>query len=554
MPPFQTEGAERKRVLGRPSQTQSQSSRNVPFGEEGEEGSSKRPKTRQNPKPFGKEESEGSDSDNDSGEFVPQGTGSSSSIFSLGWNTMMNLEKAQFYKKQDKPIKKKRQYNNSQREAAAAKNTNRRNINVFASRGADPERVSNLLGQSCQCALFQTKLFFCHGKLSWLQMLNLVRCQWQVLQSVWEEGTIGTGAEVLGHVQTRARSFSQILKPLWLLIEKTVEKFISRLSWRCLSLGRAPQTLGWLQAWKFKAATKLIWFFHVFSFVSWVARAASLTFKTQTQIQSHTLSQTQTMPNPGQCLVRILGIGKNRLMRASSGAPDLRVGGQPRGSTAESDSVRAFFHTAYTKLGECLPDKFVRRGRAKAKKKVDSDSDSGGVVSDLEGEDDSAELLEWLDRSTNTEVHNAVLHAGSMVKRWLPPGNLSELYDHYQVVQSLLEINPASFLVAFLRVHKQSDKTSWGSAPLFGCTRVSGRTSWGSATRLSAFCCICCWFWWQKGNYWFELNIFSAESEVYCVWCLWAVEITTSRQISSAPSEVGNCHCLQSSLEGAVHR
>lgn len=145
--------------------------------------------------------------------------------------------------------------------------------------------------------------------------------------------------------------------------------------------------------------------------------------------------------------MQVLGIGKGRLARAEAGAPDLRCGaGQPRASTAESDSVRAFFHTAYTKLGECLPDKFVRRGRAKPKKKVDSDSDdSGGVVSDPDCDD--GQLLEWLDRSTDTELHNAVLNTGAMVKRWLPPGNLSELYDHYQVVQSLLDVKAASFLV-----------------------------------------------------------------------------------------------------------
>ena len=155
----------------------------------------------------------------------------------------------------------------------------------------------------------------------------------------------------------------------------------------------------------------------------------------------------------GICLVQILGIGKKRLARVEAGAPDLRCGAQPRGSTAESYSVRAFFHTAYTKLGECLPDKFVRRGRAKVKKKIgnDTDSESGGVVSCPDGADSDDELREWLDRSTNTEVHNAVLNAGAMAKRWLPPGNLSELFDHYQVVQALLEVKAASFLVRMWR-------------------------------------------------------------------------------------------------------
>ena len=92
-------------------------------------------------------------------------------------------------------------------------------------------------------------------------------------------------------------------------------------------------------------------------------------------LQLHTFDSDCDCLTPGMCLVRILGIGKERLAKAGAGTPDLRCGAQPRASTAESDSVRAFFHSAYTKLGECLPDKFVRRGRAKVKKKIAIDSD-----------------------------------------------------------------------------------------------------------------------------------------------------------------------------------
>ena len=142
----------------------------------------------------------------------------------------------------------------------------------------------------------------------------------------------------------------------------------------------------------------------------------------------------------------ILGIGKGRLARSEAGAPDLRCGPQVRGTTVQADSVRAFFQNAYAKLGECLPDKFVRRKKFKSKetKGLDSDSSDGEIASELE--DDDHELIEWLDRSSDTAVHNSCLNASTLVKRWMPPGNLSELYDHYQVVQSLLDCQIASLI------------------------------------------------------------------------------------------------------------
>lgn len=140
----------------------------------------------------------------------------------------------------------------------------------------------------------------------------------------------------------------------------------------------------------------------------------------------------------------ILGIGKGRLARTEAGAQDLRCGTQQRGSTVQSESVRAFFHNAYAKLGECLPDKFIRR--SKSKRSCGSDSSDGEVASDPG--DDDRDLLEWLDRS-DTAVHNACVNAATLAKRWLPPGNLAELFDHYQTVQQLLEC-PAASLLGFI--------------------------------------------------------------------------------------------------------
>lgn len=148
----------------------------------------------------------------------------------------------------------------------------------------------------------------------------------------------------------------------------------------------------------------------------------------------------------GVCLVTILGIGKGRLARIEAGTEDLRCGTQQRGTTLQSDSVRAFFHNAYAKLGECLPDKFIRRSKSKSKHSCCSDTSDGEVASDAG--DDDRDLLEWLDNA-DTPLHNACINASTLAKRWLPPGNLAELFDHYQTVQQLLEC-PAASLLGFI--------------------------------------------------------------------------------------------------------
>eukprot|EP00435_Cladocopium_sp_Y103_P029302 s3891_g7.t1 len=111
----------------------------------------------------------------------------------------------------------------------------------------------------------------------------------------------------------------------------------------------------------------------------------------------------------GACLAKILGIGTGRLSKTQACTPDLRCGLQEKASSEQADSVRSFFHRTYMKLAEPMPDKFIRRGRAK---KVphkattiqgnDEDSDSFAIP-ESEDEDDSA-LLEWLDKFTVCDV------------------------------------------------------------------------------------------------------------------------------------------------------
>lgn len=151
-------------------------------------------------------------------------------------------------------------------------------------------------------------------------------------------------------------------------------------------------------------------------------------------------------------MATLIGVSMTRLRKAESSTPDARFGAQVKGTSAESDSVRAFFHSMYIKIAESLPDRFVRIGRAKRRKTThglksfkhdDSDSDYFQAPSDTENDDD---LRQWLDRADDTPLHNATLNAGALVKRFLPPGNLSELYDHFQVVQSMLGVSAASSL------------------------------------------------------------------------------------------------------------
>ena len=166
-----------------------------------------------------------------------------------------------------------------------------------------------------------------------------------------------------------------------------------------------------------------------------------------------------TMPNlfshktsllvKGTCLATLLGVGLKRLQRAETGTPDQRFGHQVKGTSAESDGVRAFFNSMYMKVAESLPDRFVRSGRARKRHTTHT-----SVISDESSEyleapsgdefDDDQDLLQWLDKASDTPLHNATLHSNCLVKRYLPPGNLSELYDHYMVTQSLMGCNAAS--------------------------------------------------------------------------------------------------------------
>ena len=160
MPPFQNEGQERNRFLGnggQPLSSSSKVSRPLPFADEGDEGhrlssSAKRLKSQAVAKPtkaFADEASEElSDRESGAEDFVPKGDVTSESFTkATGWSKHVKEVEA------SKKAAQRRTYNNSKRAAAAANNPNRRNTLVFATRGADPDRISKLQGGTCECAL-----------------------------------------------------------------------------------------------------------------------------------------------------------------------------------------------------------------------------------------------------------------------------------------------------------------------------------------------------------------------------------------------------------------
>lgn len=102
--------------------------------------------------------------------------------------------------------------------------------------------------------------------------------------------------------------------------------------------------------------------------------------------------------------------------------------------------MRMFFNIMHIQL---FP-RFIRRGRASRRKSdMDSDGDSNfeEVASDLENED---ELREWL---SSTQLKTQGLIPGEvLIRKYLPPGTVADLYNHYKATQLMLGGCAVSFL------------------------------------------------------------------------------------------------------------
>ena len=76
----------------------------------------------------------------------------------------------------------------------------------------------------------------------------------------------------------------------------------------------------------------------------------------------------------------------------------------------------------------------MRRGRAAKKRDLDSDAESGGeeIASDVENVD---EIREWM---STTASKSPFLPNQIIVRKFLPPGNVMELYEEYKATQQML--------------------------------------------------------------------------------------------------------------------
>lgn len=106
-------------------------------------------------KPF-QDEPESQCSSDDGAHSETEYDSKSKSVFSLGWQSMMTLQKAGFWKENqddENTVKKKRPYDNTKRrEAAMCQDKGQQG--VFKSKGSDEVRLQTLLrAPTCHCAI-----------------------------------------------------------------------------------------------------------------------------------------------------------------------------------------------------------------------------------------------------------------------------------------------------------------------------------------------------------------------------------------------------------------
>jgi len=133
--PFQDEPEEARCPLGKKQKVGGVSKPMVPFADEQEEGQST------------SDDQSGADED-----FAIKST----SVFALGWQTMLNLKQGTFWKQNQDDLtgaKQKRQYDNSKR-AENALYLNKDKAGCFKKAGSNPERIDSLLTEpACRCAM-----------------------------------------------------------------------------------------------------------------------------------------------------------------------------------------------------------------------------------------------------------------------------------------------------------------------------------------------------------------------------------------------------------------
>lgn len=87
--------------------------------------------------------------------------------------------------------------------------------------------------------------------------------------------------------------------------------------------------------------------------------------------------------------------------------------------------------------------RFIRRGRASRPKKH-LDDDLGD--SDFEELDSDVELDELRDWMSTTASQNPLLPHQVLVRKYLPPGTVADLFEHYKATQMMLGAACVSYL------------------------------------------------------------------------------------------------------------
>lgn len=152
--------------------------------------------------------------------------------------------------------------------------------------------------------------------------------------------------------------------------------------------------------------------------------------------------------------------------------------------------MRSKARKIFSCYGLTWPLRFIRRGRA-SKRKPDLDdegaSDYEELASDVENVD---ELRGWL--STQGLNTGNLLPRESLIRKFLPPGNLMELFEHYKSTQELLGGHCVGFLsfalwngcciLLFWAVpslfdtkHVSLKLPEWGTQLLLMCTGAGGK-------------------------------------------------------------------------------
>lgn len=187
-----------------------------------------------------------------------------------------------------------------------------------------------------------------------------------------------------------------------------------------------------------------------------------------------------------KCMASLLGVGTGRLRKGCNLVPDMRHGRREPTNKPGSWSVDGFLRMAYDSTAETLPDKFlskdqtffvcvflffhlskdnhvlcsqlflfvsascstslcrfIRRGRA-SRQKTDLDSDGPSdweeIASDIENTD---EIRDWM---SQTAEQSPFMPKQVLVRKYLPPGTVTSLYEEYKSTQQMLGGDYVSYL------------------------------------------------------------------------------------------------------------